>query len=117
MPVVNPIIVSVLPDDRKCIRSHGNYITDPCGQGVTQLDIEHFRVRFGPHVLMSASAGGAGTSRTQQLKWIDARVIVVPCDREFSGLLIGSDAGRFFVHKSLSLKVESTTPVVGTATS
>src|SRR6266508_6020403 len=47
---------------------------------------------------MSAAAGGTGTSRAQQLKRIDARVIVIPCDREFFGLFIGSNARWFFVH-------------------
>ena len=99
MPVVDPVIVSILPNDGESIRAHRDHISDPRGGCLSELDIEHSSIRFGSHVLVSAAAGGTGTGRPQQLKWIDARMIVVPCDRKFSGLFIGSDAGWFFVHR------------------
>jgi hypothetical protein len=100
MPVVNPVIVSILPDDCEGVGSYCNDIGDPRGGCIAQLDVEHLCIRFRPHIFMSAAAGGAWTGRAQQLKWIDTRVIIIPCDREFSGLFIGSNAGWFFVHIS-----------------
>ena len=91
--------MSILPDDGEGIGSHRDNIGDARGGYISQLDIEHIRVWFGPHVLMSAAAGGAGTSGAQQFKRIDARVIVIPCDRKFSGLLIGSNTSWFFIHR------------------
>ena len=98
MPVVNAVIVSILPDDSESIGSYSDNVGDPRGGCIAELEVEHFRIGFGSHVLMSAAAGGAGTGRPQQLKRIDARVIVVPGDCKFSGLFIGSNAGWFFVH-------------------
>ena len=100
MPVVNPVIVSILPDDGEGVGSHRDDIGDPCGGCIAQLDFEHICIGFRSHVLMSAAAGGAWASRAQQLKWIDTRVIIIPSDREFSSLFIGSNAGWFFVHIS-----------------
>lgn len=102
MPVIDPIIVTILPDNGQGIGSHSDNVADPCGERISKLDIEHIRVRFRLHVLMSAAAGGTWTGRAQQLKRIDARVIVAPCDCEFSGLFICGNASRFFVHIQLS---------------
>jgi hypothetical protein len=101
MPVVNSVIVPILPDDGERIRAYSNHIADSCGGCIPELDIEYFRIRFGLHVFMPAAAGGAGTRRPQQFKWIDARVIVVPSDLEFSCFFIGSNAGWFFIHIKL----------------
>lgn len=98
MPIVNAVIVSILPDDREGIGPHRDNIGDARGGRISQLDIEHLCIGFRPHIFMSAAAGGAGTGGSQQLKRVDARVIVIPCDRKFSGLFIGSNAGWFFVH-------------------
>ena len=100
MPVIDAVIVTILPDNGEGIGSHGNDIVDARGGCIPQLDVEYLRIRFGAHVLVPATAGGAGTSRPQQLKRIDARVIVVPGDRKFFGFLIDSNVGWFFVHKS-----------------
>ena len=100
MPVVNAVIVPVLPDDGEGIRPNGYYITDARGRRIPQLDIEHFRIGFGFHILMPAAAGGAGTGCAQQLKGIDARMIVVPRDGEFSCLFVCSNTSWFFVHYS-----------------
>src|SRR3989304_7446485 len=92
MPVVDSIIMSILPDDGEGIRSHCNDIANSRGRWVTQLDMEHIRIGFGPHVLMSAAAGGARAGRAQQLERVDARVTVAPCDSEFPGLFICGNA-------------------------
>src|SRR5215216_2432847 len=104
MPVVNPVIVPVFPNDGQGIRSDCYHIADPRGGSIAELDSKHFRIGFRVHVLMSAAAGGTGAGGAQQLEGIDARVIVIPGNRKFSGFLIGSDTGWFFVHRSLSLR-------------
>jgi hypothetical protein len=47
---------------------------------------------------VTATARGTRAGGPQQLKGIDARVVVIPGDREFFGLFIGSNASWFFVH-------------------
>src|SRR6266487_4898214 len=98
MPVIDSIIMSIFPDDGEGIGSHGNNVADPSGWRISQLDSEYICIGFRLHVLMSAAARGARTCRAQQLKWIDARMIIAPCDCEFFGLFIGSNACWFFVH-------------------
>jgi hypothetical protein len=44
-----------------------------------------------------APAGCTRTSRAQQSKWIDARVIIIPCDCQFSCFFVCCDASGFFV--------------------
>ena len=102
MPVEDSVVMPIFPDDGQRIRPHRDDVADPCGCCISKLDIEHIRVRFRLHILMSAAAGGTGTGRPQQFKRIDARVIVAPCDCEFPGLFICGNASRFFVHIQLS---------------
>ena len=99
MPVINAVIMPILPDNGEGVRADGYHVADARGRRISQLDIERLCVRFGFHVLMSAATRSAWTGSAQQLKGIDARMIVAPRDREFSGLLIGSNAGWFFVHQ------------------
>ena len=101
MPVVNAVIVPILPDDGQGIGPYRNDIADPCGGCIPQFDLEHLRIGLSLHVLMSPAAGGARAGRPQQLKRIDARMAIIPRDREFTGLFIGSNTGRFFVHTHL----------------
>ena len=108
MPVVNSVIVPILPNDGKGVGAYGNHIADARRRRISQPDIEHFRIGFRPHILVPPAAGGARTGRAQQFKWIDARMIVVPCDGEFPGLLVGSNARWFFVH--VSSKMDSKSP-------
>jgi hypothetical protein len=110
MPVVDPVVVTILPDDGQRVGSYGNHIAEARRRCISQLEIEHVRIRFRLHILVPAAAGGAGTSGAQQFKRIDTRMLVIPCDREFSGLFVGSNAGWFFVH--INSGKESTTPVV-----
>src|SRR5258706_8386047 len=98
MPVEDAIIMTILPDDGQCIRTDCHHIRNAGGRRVAKLDVEHVRIGFGFHILMSTTAGGTWAGGTQQLKWINARMIVVPCDCEFFGLFIGSNTGWFFVH-------------------
>jgi len=88
----------IFPNDGEGIRSYRDNIADARGGSIAQLDIEHLRIGLGPHVLVPAAAGGTRAGRAQQLEWIDARMIVVPCDREFPCLFIGRNACWFFVH-------------------
>src|SRR5258706_6944535 len=98
MPVEDAIIMTILPDDGQRVGTHCDYIRDARGWRVTELGVEHVCIRLGLHVLMSATAGGARACRAQQLKWINARMIVAPCDCEFFGLFIGGNTSWFFVH-------------------
>jgi len=100
MPVEDAVIVTILPDDGQRVGADCHNVRDARGLCVAEFRVEHIRIGFGFHVLMSAAAGGAWAGRAQQLERIDARVIVAPCDGEFSGLFIGCDAGWFFVHGS-----------------
>jgi len=111
VPVVNAVIVPILPDDGQRVGAYSNYVADARGRCIPQLDFEYFRIGFGPHVLMPAAAGSTWTRRAQQLKWIDARMIVAPRDREFPGLFIGGNASWFFVH--VNSEMDSKSPDFG----
>jgi len=84
MPVIDSIIVTILPHDGQRVGTHSNDIRYPRGLGVAKFFVEHVRIGLGFHVLMSAAAGGTRASCTQQLKRINAGVSIVPCDRKFS---------------------------------
>jgi len=101
MPVVDSVVMPIFPNDSQCIGTHCNNVAKPCRWCIPQFDVEYIRVRLGSHVLMSAAAGGTWTGRAQQLKRIDACVIVAPCDCEFFCLFICCNASRFFVHIQL----------------
>lgn len=100
MPVVNPVIVPIFPDDREGIGSHCDHVVDARGGCIAQVQIEHLGVGFRSHVFVSATAGGTRAGCAQQFKRIDAGMIVAPGDREFSGFFIGSNPCWFFVHLS-----------------
>src|SRR5215207_669000 len=103
MPVIDPIVVSILPDDGHGIRSHGNDVVDACGGCVSHPEIEDFRIGFGAHLFMSTATGGTRAGCAQQLKWVDTCVIVIPCNGKFPGLFVGGNAGWLFVHEYLAL--------------
>src|SRR5215213_5216969 len=103
MPVIDPIVVSILPDDGHSIRPHRNHVVDTRGGRVSHLEIEYFRIGFRAHLLVPAAAGGTWAGSAQQLKWVNAGVIIVPCNGKFPGLFVGGNAGWFFVHEYLAL--------------
>src|SRR5688500_5149928 len=117
MPVVDAVIMPVFSDNGERVGAYGNDIVEARRWCIPQLDVEHLRTRLGLHILVPAAAGGAGAGCPQQLERIDACVIIVPRDCEFSGLLIGSNASWFFVHgqffffprSSIILALEHTT--------
>jgi len=90
--------VTVLPDDSQRVGADGYHIGKARGLRVAELGVEHFRVGFRFHILMSAAAGGTRAGRAQQFEGIDARVPVVPRDSKFFFALVGCNAGWFFVH-------------------
>ena len=100
MPVINAIIVAVLPDDGEGVGADGFEVVEARGRRISKLLLEYLRVWLGVHVLMSAAAGGTRTARAQQTKWIDTGVSIIPVDGELAGLFIGGDVGGFFVHDS-----------------
>jgi len=65
VPVVDAVIVTVLPDDGQRVGADRDNVAEARGGRVSQFPIEHIRVRLGAHVLVPAAAGGAGTGGAQ----------------------------------------------------
>src|SRR5260221_13635232 len=98
MPVEDAIIMTILPNYGQRVGTDCDHIRNACGRRVAKLGVEHVRIGLGFHILMSTATGGARACRAQQLKWINTRMIVTPCDCEFFGLFIGGNTGWLFVH-------------------
>ena len=98
MPIVDAVVVAVLPDDCQRIRADGFNVGDARGRRIGEILFEYIGAGLGAHVLMAAAARGAGTPGAQQAERIDADVPVVPVHDEFAGLFVYGDVGRFFIH-------------------
>ena len=93
MPVVDAVIVAILPDDGDGVRP-GGFDSGYAGlRGIFELHRKNGGIRFGFHVLMPAPALGAWTGSPQQGKGVHAGVAVVPGDGHFQGRAVGSDIG------------------------
>ena len=100
MPVVDAVIVTVLPDDGHRVGADRDHVDDTRGGSVAQLFGVDVRIRFGLHILGPAAAGGAATGGAQLFERVHADMPVVPGDGEFPLAFVGGDAGGFFVHVS-----------------
>lgn len=89
--------MAVLPDDGHRIRADRLDVVDARGRCIFELLPKNFLVWLRPHILMTASAGGARAGCPQQPKRIDAHVPVVPINGEFPGFFVGGDVGWFLV--------------------
>ena len=65
MPVVDAIIVAILPDDRQRVGADSHHVGQARRRGLFHDLCEHFRVWFGFHVFMPAAAGRARAGRAQ----------------------------------------------------
>ena len=101
MPVIDAIIVAVLPDDGQGVGADGFEVVEARGRRIGELLFKNIRVGFGVHVLMSAAAGGTRTAGAQQTEGIDTGMPIVPADGELAGLFVGGDVGGFFGHEFL----------------
>jgi len=98
MPVVDPVIVTIFPDDGQRVGTHRNHIGQARGGRVFHLLCEYICVRLGVHVLVATAARGARTGRAQQPKGIDTHMFVVPAERQFSFAFVGGHTCSFFRH-------------------
>jgi hypothetical protein len=94
MPVINPVVVAILPDDRNSIRAGWFDSYQMCGRRIFQLHRKNPSIRFGFHILMTASTLGAWTGRPQQGKGIDTDMAITPGDGHIHGLAVGSNVRR-----------------------
>ena len=101
MPVIDAVIVAVLPDYSQRVGADGFEVVDARGWRISKLLLKYLRLRLGAHVLMSAAARGARTAGAQQPERIYTGVSIVPVDGELAGLFVGGDVGGFFVHEFL----------------
>ena len=103
MPVIDPVIVAIIPDDSDTVGTGCFNVDQPRSGGIFQLDGENFRVGFGGHFFVAAPALGAGTGRPQQGKRVQADVTIAPGNSHLGAGTVGGDVGRMFVHYFIPL--------------
>jgi len=98
MPIVDTIIVTILPDYGQRVRADSLDVVDPCGRCIFELLLKYLGVRLGAHILMTTTTGGTWACRSEQSKRVDTNVTILPVDCKFPGLFVCGDVGWFFVH-------------------
>ncbi len=98
MPIVDAVIMAVLPYDGESIRADGFDVGDARGRRIGEVLLEYVGAGLGVHVLMTAAARCAGTPGAQQAERIDADMPIIPIDGELASLFVYGDVSGFFIH-------------------